>query len=219
MRYDVVLLDIDGTILDSNDAHAEAWAKAFARYGRGIPFERIRPLIGMGGDKLLQQLAGLDIDQPEGHRIADARAGIFASEFLPSLRPTPGARRMIEWLRAEGVTTSIATSATAEEVDGLLRAANVNDLIDHVTSSDDADASKPDPDIVVAALKRSGKSARAAVMFGDTPYDIEAASRAGIGTVAFRSGGWPDADLRGAVAIFDHPDAMLAHLHEPPFSR
>jgi HAD superfamily hydrolase (TIGR01509 family) len=218
MRYDAVLLDIDGTIVDSNDAHARAWVKAFARHGREIAFERIRPLIGMGGDKLLQQLAGLDSEKGEGRRIAEDRAKIFASEFLPSVQPTPGARRMIEWLKSEGVTITIATSATGDEVDGLLKAAGVSDLIDHVTSSDDADKSKPDPDIVVAALKRSGVPQRAAVMFGDTPYDVEAASRAGIDTVAFRSGGWPDSDLRGAVAIFDHPAALLEHVNEPPFA-
>jgi HAD superfamily hydrolase (TIGR01509 family) len=217
MRYDAILLDIDGTIVNSNDAHARAWAKAFARYGREIAFARIRPLIGMGGDKLLQQLAGLDSEKGEGRRIADDRAKIFAAEFLASLQPTPGARRMIEWLKNEGVTITIATSATGEEVDGLVKAAGVSDLIDHVTSSDDAAESKPDPDIVVAALKRSGATRETAVMFGDTPYDVEAASRAGIGTVAFRCGGWTDADLRGALAIFDHPEALLAHAAEPPF--
>ena len=218
MRYDVVLLDIDGTIIDSNDAHARAWVNAFAKHHRDIPFERIRPLIGMGGDKLLEQLAGLNSEQGEGKRIADDRASIFGDEFLPSLKPTPGARRMIEWLKGAGATITIATSATGAEVDGLLKAAGVSDLIDHVTSSDDAEESKPDPDIVVAALKRSGGAGRAAVMFGDTPYDVEAASRAGIGTVAFRSGGWADAHLRGALAIFDHPEGLLAHVDEPPFA-
>ena len=217
MRYEVVLLDIDGTIVDSNDAHARAWAHAFAQHRRDIPFERIRPLIGMGGDKLLQQLAGLDSETGDGRRIAADRSAIFAERFLTSLQPTPGARRMIEWLKREGATITIATSATGEEVDGLLKAAGVHDLIDHVTSSDDADASKPDPDIVVAALKRSGAARETAVMFGDTPYDVEAASRAGIGAIGFRCGGSTDADLRGALAIFDHPDALLAHVDEPPF--
>lgn len=218
MRFDSILLDIDGTILDSNDAHARAWVKAFATHGHDIPFERIRPLIGMGGDKLLDQLAGLDSESGQGRRIADERKKIFAAEFLPSLRPTPGARRMIEWLKREGAAITIATSAGGGEVDGLLKAAGVSDLIDHVTSSDEAEASKPDPDIVVAALKRSGRSKGGAIMFGDTPYDIEAASRAGIGTVAFRCGGWKDDDLRGAAAIFDHPEALLAHVNEPPFT-
>lgn len=219
MHYDLVLLDIDGTIVDSNDAHARAWEKAFAQHGRAIAFERIRPLIGMGGDKLLDRLAGLDSDSAEGKRISAARASIFAGDFLPTLGPTPGARTMIEWLKSEGATITIATSAAGEEVAGLLEAAGVADLIDHVTSSDDADESKPDPDIIVAALKRSGGPKRAAVMFGDTPYDIEAAGRAGVETIAFRSGGWVDADLCGAVAIFDHPQALLAHVNEPPLAR
>src|SRR3954452_2292753 len=94
MRFDSVLLDIDGTILDSNDAHARAWVKAFAQHRREIPFDAIRPLIGMGGDKLLERLAGLNSEKGEGQRIAAARAAIFARDFLPSLQPTPGARRM-----------------------------------------------------------------------------------------------------------------------------
>jgi len=211
------LLDVDGTLVDRNDAHARAWVKAFAQHGRDIPFERIRPLIGMGGDKLLERLAGLDSETGTGQRIADERKKIFAAECLPSLRATPGARPMIEWLKREGAAITIATSATRGEVDGLLKAAGVHDLIDQVTSSDEAEDSKPDPDIVVAALKRSGRPTRGAIMLGDTPYDIEAASRAGIGTIAFRCGGWNDNDLRGAVAIFDHPEALLAHVHEPPF--
>jgi HAD superfamily hydrolase (TIGR01509 family) len=129
----------------------------------------------------------------------------------------PGARALVEWLKREGATITIATSATGEEVDGLLKAAGVSDLIDHVTSSDDAEESKPDPDIVVAALKRSRATRHTSVMFGDSPYDVEAARRAGIGTVAFRCGGWTDAELRGAIAIYDHPEALLAHAAEPPF--
>src|SRR3954466_7905586 len=109
MRFDVVLLDIDGTILDSNDAHARAWVKAFAQHRREIRFEAIRPLIGMGGDKLLERLAGLDSEKGEGQRIAADRAAIFARDFLPSLQPTPGARRMIEWLPGQGGRDNIAT--------------------------------------------------------------------------------------------------------------
>ena len=156
MRYETVLLDIDGTIADSNDAHAHAWMDALAQHGHPIEIHRIRPLIGMGGDKLLPRVAGVDSDSPEGRRISETRATIFASQYLPSVKPTPGARRFVEWLNKVGVTITIATSAKAQEVTGLLSAAGVDDLIAHAATSDDADASKPDPDIVVAALKKSG---------------------------------------------------------------
>ena len=125
---------------------------------------------------------------------------------------------MIEWLKSEGAVIAIATSATETEVKGLLRAAGVEDLIDNVASSDDADASKPDPDIVHAALKKGGHGKDAAVMLGDTPYDIQAAAAAGVPTIAFRSGGWPDQDLRNALAVYDHPDDLVSHRAESPFA-
>ena len=218
MRYETVLLDIDGTIADSNDAHAHAWMDALAQHGHPVEFHRIRPLIGMGGDKLLPRVAGVESESPEGRRISETRATIFASQYLPSVKPTPGARRFVEWLNKVGVTITIATSAKAQEVTGLLSAAGVDDLIAHAATSDDADASKPDPDIVVAALKKSGSERDKAIMIGDTPYDIEAATRAGVQTIAFRTGGWPDGALRGAVAIFNDPDDLVSHLADSPFA-
>jgi HAD superfamily hydrolase (TIGR01509 family) len=116
---------------------------------------------------------------------------------------------MIEWLGAQGVAIVIATSAEAAEVTGLLKAAGVDDLIDQVASSDDATASKPDPDIVNAALKTSGQPRERAFMVGDTPYDIQAAGAAGILTVALRTGGWTDQDLAGAAAVFDDPEDFV----------
>ena len=218
MRYTVAVLDIDGTIVDSNDAHARAWVEALALHGRVVDFHSVRKLIGVGGDKLLRQIANIDSDSVEGRRISASRRSIFRAEHLPSLRPTRGARRMIEWLRREGVVIAIATSAQAAEVNGLLKAAGVDDLIDRVASSDDADASKPDPDIVTAALQKSGASRDSAIMVGDTPYDIEAATAAGISTIAFRTGGWADEDLSSALAIFDDPEDLVTGRAESPFA-
>jgi beta-phosphoglucomutase-like phosphatase (HAD superfamily) len=108
--------DIDGTIIDSNDAHAHAWVRALVHYGRTVTFCDVRMRIGMGGDKLLQQVANIDGESDEGHQISAMRRSIFANEYLPSLRPTRGARRMIEWLRGRRVGIAIATSAEADEV-------------------------------------------------------------------------------------------------------
>jgi HAD superfamily hydrolase (TIGR01509 family) len=149
--------------------------------------------------------------------LRDARDDL-RKPVLAILTPTPGARRFVEWLNKVGVIITIATSAKAQEVTGLLSAAGVDDLIAHAATSDDADASKPDPDIVVAALKKSGSERDKAIMIGDTPYDIEAATRAGVQTIAFRTGGWPDGALRGAVAIFDDPDDLVGHLADSPFA-
>ena len=217
LRYDAVLLDIDGTLVDSNGAHAAAWSDAFATQGRHHSPEEIRPLIGKGGDKLLREVAGLHDESGEGKEIAEARVEIFKTRYLPTLKPTPGAAAFIEWLLECGLTVVVATSAKEEEVKALLAISGGQALVKDATTSDDAERSKPDPDILVAALKKSGSSPDRAVMIGDTPYDIEAATRTGLATIAFRSGGWNDARLQGAIAIYDDPGDLLRRLDESPF--
>jgi HAD superfamily hydrolase (TIGR01509 family) len=213
----VALLDIDGTLLDSNDAHARSWVEVFAAFGHDVTFERVRELIGKGGDKLLPEVTGRANDSPEGAAMSERRSALFRETYLPALRPQPGARALLEAMRARGLDLVVATSAGAQEVDGLLRAAGVRDLIDEKTTSDDAGRSKPDPDIVRAALAKSGRTAREAVMLGDTPYDVEASARAGVASVALRCGGWGDEALRGAAAVYDDPRALLADYEASPF--
>lgn len=206
-----VLLDIDGTLLDSNDAHARAWVDAFAAHGYAVPFERVRPLIGMGGDKLMPELTGLDPESGEAARIGETRSEIFLSRELPTLAPTPGARELLERLIADGLELVVATSAKAEEVTALLEQAGVADLIHAASSADDAERSKPDPDIVQAALRAVRRPASHSLMIGDTPYDVEAATRARVAIIAVRCGGWNDGALRGAKEIYDHPADLVAH--------
>jgi len=208
-RYDAVLLDIDGTLVDSNAAHAAAWSDAFAAHGRHHSPQQFRPLIGKGGDKVLQELASLDSESGEGKKISETRARIFQERYLPTLKPTPGAREFVEWLIDSRLRVVVATSAKADEVKGLLAVCGGQALASNATTSDDAERSKPDPDIVVAALKKSGAPAGRAIMIGDTPYDIEAATRAGVATIALRCGGWDDASLQGAAAIYDDPRELL----------
>jgi len=215
----VALLDIDGTLLDSNDAHANAWVDTFREHGHDVPFERVRPLIGKGGDKLLAETVGIDKESAEGKRLSEHCTRRFTEHYLPTLRPFPGTRALLERMRAAGLTLVVATSAGREELDGLLRAAGVDDLLDEATTASDAKESKPDPDIVHAALKRGGAEAGDAVMVGDTPYDVEAAARAGVATVALRCGGWwDDAALAGAAAIYDDPADLLARYDGSPFA-
>jgi phosphoglycolate phosphatase-like HAD superfamily hydrolase len=205
-----VLLDIDGTLIDSNDAHARAWVDALRTHGYVIPFEEVRPLIGMGGDKLVPNLTGLDPESDEAERMSEMRSTLFLERELPTLRPTRGARALLEHLTSLDLELVIATSATADEVHALLERAGVADLLPLASSSDDADRSKPDPDIVQAALRLSGSFAASSLMVGDTPYDIEAAARAQVPAIALRCGGWwDDAALRGAIAIYDDPAALL----------
>ena len=216
-RFAAALLDIDGTFLDSNDAHARAWVDTLSRNGHPVPYERVRPLIGMGGDKVLAELLGINADGPLGRRLSDERRRLFLSRDLPSLPPTPGARALVERMRADGLTIVVATSATGDELDALLRQAGIDDLVGDSATSSDADRSKPDPDIVGVALRKSGVDAGRALMLGDTPYDIEAATRAGVATVALRCGGWwDDAALGGAIAVYDDPAAVLAQWPQSP---
>jgi HAD superfamily hydrolase (TIGR01509 family) len=213
-----VLLDIDGTLIDSNDAHAHAWVAAFAASGRRVDFTRVRPLIGKGGDKLLAEIAGIDIESDEGKRLGKTRLQIFKDDFLPTLKATRGARRLLERLSREGLTLTVATSAQEAEVDDLLRVAGIQDLIHAASSSDDAEESKPDPDIIHAALRKARCEATEAIMIGDTPYDIEAASRAGVVVVALRCGGWwSDEQLAGAAALYDDPQDLFDNLERSRF--
>lgn len=207
----VVILDIDGTLLLSNDAHARAFVEAGKSLGLSADFPHIRRLIGKGGDKLIPEAFGFDDESEPGKKLEKEKGRIFRS-FLPTLRPAPGARDLLNKLRADGIKLVVATSAGQEDVRLLLDQARVSDLIEDATSSDDAESSKPDPDIIQAALRKAGESARGAIMIGDTPYDVEAARRAGVPIITVRCGGiWTDADLRGSVSIFDDPADILAH--------
>ena len=214
-----MLLDVDGTLVDSNDAHAHAWVSAFAEAGVTVDFTRVRRCIGMGGDKLMPEVSGIADDTPEGQRIAKRRGEIFTSDWLPQLQPLRDSERFVRALKDRGYTLVAASSAKKKELRPLLELAGAAWFLDGATSSDDAEESKPDPDIIEAALKQAKVSAREAVMVGDTPYDIEAARRAGVATIGFRSGGWRDEDLAGAIAIYDGPWDLLAKLDDSPLRR
>jgi HAD superfamily hydrolase (TIGR01509 family) len=213
-----VLLDVDGTLIDSNDAHAESWVRALAEGGFEVPFARVRHLIGMGGDKLLPEVTGLTDETPQGARISERRGAIFAQDFLPHLRPFPRVRDLLARLRADGLQLVVASSSEREQLDALLDVAGIADLLDETTSSSDAEQSKPAPDLVGAALEKSGLAPEAAIMLGDTPYDIEAAGKLGVRTIAVRCGGFSDRDLAGAVALYDDPADLLARYEESPLA-
>ena len=213
-----VIFDVDGTLVDSNDGHARAWVDAFVELGYQVPYERVRPLIGMGGDKVLPLVAGLSSEEGKGKQIVERREAIFAERYLPHVHALPGARELLIRLRREGYRLAVASSSQDDMLERLLGLLGGEQLFEATTSSDDADRSKPDPDIVQAVLRRLDEPAARAVMVGDTPYDVEAAARAGVRSIAFRSGGWSDADLHGAIAIYDGPADLLAHLEESVFA-
>ena len=212
------LLDVDGTLIDSNAAHARAFVDAFAEEGLRVPFERVVRMIGMGGDKLIPEASGRD-DEQWMKRIGERKKAFFFERYFEGIRPFPQVRELLERMRAAGLTLVVATSAKDEELKKFLALAGVADLIEEQATKDDAKNSKPDPDIVHAALKAGGIRADDALMLGDTPYDIEAARTAGVGTVAVNSGGWQDHELKGAVATYRDAAALLAAFEQSPFAR
>ena len=215
-----VLLDIDGTLLDSNDAHAQSWVEVFARHGEPITFERVRPLIGLGSDKLLAQLLELAEEDPFAQRLLNERRELFLDRHLSRLQPTRGARALVERLLSENIQVVVATAAGKEELQALLRQAGVHDLIALTTTADEVEQSKPDPDIVIAAVRKAGVALMDATMIGDTPYDIEAARAAGTGVIAMRcGGGWSDPALAHADAVYEDPEDLLRQWDGSPIGR
>jgi HAD superfamily hydrolase (TIGR01509 family) len=208
-----VLLDVDGTLLNSNDEHAHSWLTALQEQSFNPEYAQVRSRIGMGGDKMTFELCGLQPDDPRARSMAKRASDVFRTSYLSQVQPTRGARALLERLKANGHDLIVATSAGGDLLELLLDRAGVLDLIDHSATSSDVSRSKPDADLVHAALGKAGLTADEAVMVGDTPYDIESASKAGVKTIALRCGGWwDDAALSGAVAIYDDPEAMLTTL-------
>jgi HAD superfamily hydrolase (TIGR01509 family) len=209
LPFDAVLFDLDGTLIDSNAAHATSWLRALAEHGFDVDIMTVRAVIGMGADKLLPAVAGVTEDSPVGRAVAARKQELFSGQ-LPWLRPMPGARALLQYLLDRGTDVVIATSAGEQEMTALLERAGIADLACKRASKDDAAESKPDPDIVCAAMARTTAGPEATVMVGDTPYDLEAAARAGIPSIALRCGGhWTDHHLRAALYIFDDPQELL----------
>ena len=215
-RIHAVIFDVDGTLVNSNDAQAKSWVEALKEFGYSVPYEKVRPLIGMGGDKVLPETIGVQKDSEKGKQISKRRGEIFKEKYLPTIQAFPGAQELLDRMREQGLKLAIATSAQPDELRPLLQIVGAADLIEDKTTSEDAKSSKPDPDVMQVTLKKVGYPPNEVVMIGDTPYDIEAASKVGVGTIAFRCGGWNDADLAGAIAIYNDPADLLAHYDSSP---
>lgn len=214
-----VLLDIDGTLILSNDIHAQAWVEAFAAFDYDVPFDQVRPLIGMGGDHIIPKFApGLNDQEGRGKTIADHRKSLLKNKFASHIAPANGARELVLKMKNSGLKLTIASSANPEELGLLLKAAQVDDLLHEATTSGDADTSKPAPDIVQAALAKSQLAPDEVLMLGDTPYDIEAAGKAGVRVVAVRCGGFSDEQLSGAIAIYNDPADLLEQYDQSPLA-
>jgi HAD superfamily hydrolase (TIGR01509 family) len=219
-RFRAALFDVDGTLVDSNDLHAEAWAEAFRRFGHEIPVPVIRFQIGKGGDNLIPALLpGLNEGQRE--EIDDYRSTLFKRDYLPRVRPFPGVRALFERLCAAGVAIVLASSSSREEVDHHLKLLGVADLVRATTSKDDAEHSKPCPDIFEAALGEVAPiGPDGSVVVGDSPWDMKAAAKLGLESMGFRCGGFADEDLleAGASLLYDGPEDLLRRFESSPFA-
>lgn len=216
-----VIFDIDGTLLDSVDLHARAWVEAFAHFGVQTGFAEVRRQIGKGGDELMPVFLSQERIAREGETIEAYRSDLFKRRYLSELRPFPGVRPLFEHIRSAGLKIALASSGKRSEVEHYTEILEIGDLVDVATSSDDADRSKPHPDIFEAALaKLDGVPPDAIIVVGDTPYDAEAAAKAGLRTVGLLCGGFPEADLRaaGCAAIYRDPEDLLDRFAESPLA-
>lgn len=219
---EAVVFDVDGTLIDTVDFHAASWVETFRRWGREVPHDDVRGQIGKGGDQIMPVFLPQDLVERDGEAIEDFRKELFKAKYLPQTRAFPGVRPLFERIRADGRRIVLASSAKGDELERYKEIAGIPDLIDAATSSDDAERSKPYPDIFEAALRRiSPVRPEAAIVVGDSPYDAQAAGKAGMRAIGLLCGGFPEESLReaGCVAIYRGPDDLLRNYESSPLAR
>ncbi len=219
-RVQAVLFDVDGTLVDSVDLHAEAWRDALARFGKHVRVEDVRRQIGKGGDQLIPVFLSEEEREREGEALDRFRGELWRKTFLPLVRPFPRARDLVARVHEDGRRVALASSGKADEVDAYRKLVGLDGLVEGATTSDDAERSKPHPDIFEAALARARARPEEAVAVGDSPWDALGARRAGVRTVGVLSGGFSEADLRdaGCVAIYRDPSDLLASYERSPLA-
>jgi HAD superfamily hydrolase (TIGR01549 family) len=212
------LLDVDGTLIDSNYHHALAWYRTFRRSGIVLPLWRIHRHVGMGGDQLVPALVGKRINEERGEELRAARDEEYA-QLIGEVAPLEGARELIADLKQRGLTVVLASSAPQDEIDHYLELLDARELADAWTTDDDVEATKPEPDLVQAALEKAGTEE--AIMVGDTPWDIEAARKAGVETICVITGGFSEQELRdaGALAVFESVEELRKRLEKTPLGQ
>jgi HAD superfamily hydrolase (TIGR01549 family) len=211
MRIRAVIFDVDGTLVDTVDMHAKAWQRAFAEFGKRLAFEDVRRQIGKGGDQLMPVFLDDEELDKFGEELEERRGGIYRSEQLPQARPFPQVRDLFERVRASGLLIALASSAPEDELEHYKELTGVANLIEGATSADDAEESKPEPDIFAAAVRRIGVAGDECMVVGDTPYDAIAAGKIAIPSIGFLCGGFPESDLReaGCLEIYRDPADLL----------
>jgi HAD superfamily hydrolase (TIGR01509 family) len=212
------IFDLDGTLVDSNDLHVAAWQEAFRHFGKEFPLKDLRRHIGKGGDQYLPEFLNEAELRTIGPEIDKFRSELFKKKYLPQVRPFPKVRELFQRLRADGKRIALATSGGESETKYYIKLLDVADLIDGYTSKSDVAQSKPQPDVFLRALNLLHVQPNEAIAVGDTPYDVQAAKKLGLATIALLCGGFSEDELRaeGAVAIFRDPADLLANYTRSP---
>ena len=216
MARPAAVLDLDGTLVDTNYHHALSWYRALRRFEITVPVWRLHRHVGMGGDKFVAAVAGAEVEDRHGDELRETWEQLF-DEMIDEVAPLEGVRDLVVTLKERGHEVVLASSSVQKHFDHFLDVLGIRDDVDGWTTKDDVEASKPAPDLVQAALGKV-RSDRA-VMLGDTPWDVEAARRAGVETVCLITGGFSEQELfeAGAAAVFESLEAVRAHLDETPF--
>lgn len=217
-----VIFDIDGTLVDSVDLHAQAWKETFKHFGRDVPYQQVRHQIGKGGDQLMPVFFSREQLEEFGEEMEKYRGELFKKEFLPRARPFPHVRELFQRIIADKKRIALASSAKEEELGTYKKIARIEDLIETETSADDAEKSKPHPDIFQSALEKLGENnPTQVIVVGDTPYDADAAAKLKLRTIGVLCGGFPEAELdsAGCIAIYHDASDLLARYDESPIAQ
>ena len=211
------IFDIDGTLVNSNELHVDSWDRAFRHFGKEFPRQKLKSQIGKGSDQYIPEFLTPNEIKRFGKELDDYRSELFKKEYLPRVRPFPKVRELFQRIRDDNKRITLASSGKKKDTEYYIDLLQIADLIDGYVSGDDADSSKPEPDIFAASLKKLGNISPAdAVTVGDTKFDVEAARKAGLKTIAVLCGGTSETVLRevGAIAIYNDPADLLAHYDE-----
>jgi len=222
MMIKAIIFDIDGTLVDSVDLHAQAWKEAFKHFGKDIPYQQVRHQIGKGGDQLMPVFFSKEELEQFGEELEEYRGELYKRDYLPRVRAFPHVRDLFERIKADGKRIALASSAKEDELGTYKKIAQIEDLVEGETSADDADKSKPHPDIFKAALDQLDDiEPHEVIVIGDTPYDAEAAGKLRLRTIGVLCGGFPEEELNaaGCIAIYRDPGDLLAHYDDSIIGR
>ncbi len=212
LALEAVLLDIDGTLIDSNDKHADCWVEAFRKFGKEVPLDVIRMQIGKGGDLLVPDTLNAREMREFGEPLKKYRGELWKDDYMKSVKPFPGAIEAIRALHGRGLKVAFASSSNPNEVEYYVELLGVGDLLEGTTSKGDAEVSKPSPEIFEAALERVNADAARSLVVGDTPYDVLAAHRIPVAVAAVLCGGFPRESLTKAEFVFDDLPHLVREL-------